>query len=938
MRRLTLGIVTALALAATPLATTSAAAADTGPVTYYVDAQGDDSAAGTSPETAWKSLEKVNSAGLHPGDTVRFQGGDTWHGGLVITSSGTPGAPITITSYGQGRPLIAGDTLVDAAVTIANAHDVVVSGLEVTNSTDLSASKSIDYRGIFAIAKDIGEVAGVVVKDNYVHDIDGKGTSRIGRGGIVVGVRGNTTPTWYSDLLIEGNEVSDSNGYGISTFTTWCAGCEIYSPETGVPASEVSKTRKAFARPVFRDNYVHDVAGGGITPQYSDDALVEWNTVDRAAAHRLVPGGGNVGIWWQGTNRITVQYNVSRRTGFNSLNQDPTDMQGFDADMGTSGSLVQYNYSDSNAGGFFLCLISANNVTLRYNVSRRDYFRPFSLWSGCWNFRGYNNTIWGTADTVPRNRADGTKYEQPVEAFVRNQSPSGNLLFNNIFYNPARATFDCRSTCSFNGNDIPMNYGHNLYWDESGSPVVPRTDSKPIIGDPKLAAPGTELPDEGKISRADLLKVLRAYTPAPDSPAIDAGVSIGPGADILGTAVPAGPADLGAIQHPVETHAATDFGPHAEALVDGDPATSWTATKATGKIMIKYGEPRTLDGIHLLAASSGPTLVDVTARNADGEWVTQVRDRALSWSGGSEWLRVPFPAPIAATEVRVIVKAATGRVTLNEVRGTLGTVAAATATPGGSAQTTLGTSIGDIQAIDDGNAATSWASADNPKLPGTLSVNWSTPHTIDAVQVTVAWGQGQGPTLVDVQTKNADGTWTTRAADQTLTWKLNSTTPESPIIAFPAPVAAYGIRLVVKKANLIWGHLAVYEFTAMSGGSPVREDSGTDKLPDAQQAVDGDPATVWIGAEVAGTGLQIDPGAPQTVSSITLTSPEGYRPTRIRVEARAGGVWRQVLPATDLTWNGDTATVALPRTTATTFYLIVDKSPGQYALAEVTLG
>ncbi|GAA2680123.1 discoidin domain-containing protein [Nonomuraea recticatena] len=926
------GLVAAM-FAATLVPTTAHAVAAT---TYYVDADGDDSAAGTSPDSAWRSLAKVNATTFQPGDIIRFQGGDAWHGGLVIKSSG-----VTVTSYGQGRPLIAGDTLVDAAVLLDNVREVTVRGLEVTNGTDLSVSKTTTYRGIFAIAKDIGEVPGIVIADNYVHHVDGKGGPVIGKGGIAVGVRGNTTPTWYSGLRIEGNEVADINAYGISTFTTWCASCEIYSAETGIPAGEVSPTRKAFTAAVFRDNYVHDVTAGGITPQYIDDALVEGNTVDKAGSHLKVRAGNNAGIWWQGTNRITVQYNVVRRQGYDSFNYpDPVDGMAFDADMGSSNSLVQYNYSDSNAGGFFMCLISANNVTVRYNVSNHDHFRPFSIWSGCWNLRGYNNTIWGTTDTITRHRPDGTTFQQDTEAFVRSQSSSSNVLFNNIFYNPARATFDCRRSCD-HGSDVPMNYSHNLYWDTSGSPVLPRGDAEPIVGDPRLAAPGTRLPESGRISREQLLTVLRAYTPAADSPARDAGLSAAtaPATDVLGTAVPAGAPDLGAVQHPVKTHVTSNAGPHAGPVADGDPATSWTSTKAGGKIMIKYGEPRTIDGLHLAAQGDGPAKITVLTRDAAGEWVTRAEDHELTWSGDLEWLRIPFAGPVTTDEVRLLFSAGDReRITLHEVRGSLGKIAAASAHAGGNAQTTLGTSIGDIQAITDGNPGTSWASADNPKLPGSVSVTWSKAHTIDSVRLTVAWGQGQGPTRVDVQTRAADGTWVTQVADHPLTWQLNSTTPESPSIALPAPVRAHGIRLVVKAANLWWGHLAIYEFAGYSGTTPVVDNPGTDKLPYAGHATDGDPATTWRGPDAAGTGLQVDPGAPQTVSSITLTAPVGHRPLRIRVQALTGGAWKQVLAATDLAWTGDTITVPLPgRVTGDAFYVIVDRSTGGYDLAEVTL-
>ena len=69
-----------------------------GAVEYYVDsAAGDDAAAGTSPQAAWRSLAKVNAAELRPGDVVRFKRGGLWRGSLV-PRSGEPGAPVTYTS------------------------------------------------------------------------------------------------------------------------------------------------------------------------------------------------------------------------------------------------------------------------------------------------------------------------------------------------------------------------------------------------------------------------------------------------------------------------------------------------------------------------------------------------------------------------------------------------------------------------------------------------------------------------------------------------------------------------------------------------------------------------------------------------------------------------------------------------------------------------
>ena len=96
----------ALARAAICLAL-SAAAATAGATTWHVDSEGgNDSAAGTSPETAWKTLERVNGAAIAPGDSVLFRRGGLWRGTLR-PASGEPGKPVKYSWYGEGpKPIL----------------------------------------------------------------------------------------------------------------------------------------------------------------------------------------------------------------------------------------------------------------------------------------------------------------------------------------------------------------------------------------------------------------------------------------------------------------------------------------------------------------------------------------------------------------------------------------------------------------------------------------------------------------------------------------------------------------------------------------------------------------------------------------------------------------------------------------------------------------
>jgi hypothetical protein len=69
--------------------------------TYYVSSAGHDDADGRSPQTAWRSLDRVDRADLRPGDKMLFRRGDTWRGSLHAHSGSEEGV-ITYATYGEG--------------------------------------------------------------------------------------------------------------------------------------------------------------------------------------------------------------------------------------------------------------------------------------------------------------------------------------------------------------------------------------------------------------------------------------------------------------------------------------------------------------------------------------------------------------------------------------------------------------------------------------------------------------------------------------------------------------------------------------------------------------------------------------------------------------------------------------------------------------------
>ena len=77
--------------------------------TYYVSSSGgSDAYSGLSPASAWRTIAKVNSTTLQPGDTVLFKCGDTFQG-EVSSESGALNNPIVFGAYGTGqKPVISG--------------------------------------------------------------------------------------------------------------------------------------------------------------------------------------------------------------------------------------------------------------------------------------------------------------------------------------------------------------------------------------------------------------------------------------------------------------------------------------------------------------------------------------------------------------------------------------------------------------------------------------------------------------------------------------------------------------------------------------------------------------------------------------------------------------------------------------------------------------
>ena len=331
---------------------------------YYVDAKlGDDANSGTSAGKAWRTLEKVNASRFEPGDQVLFRSGGVWSGQLLIGARGEAGRPVVFRADGTGpRPRIEAGGRFEDAVLLRNCQHVVLRDLEVTNTgTEAVGAGRLLRRGVHVLGDNAGTLEDVTVSGLFVHDVNGT-LKKKDNGGIIFTTRGEKVPTRFDGLRIERNIVWHVDRSGIVA-QSYHAARTRWFPSTHV---------------VIRDNWLADLGGDGITPWATDACLVEHNIV-RGANERA--GTHNAGIWpWSTDNTVIRLNDVS---GVRTL----LDGQAFDSDYNCRDTVIEFNLSHDNEGGFLLICtpgrrnarenVGNSGTVARYNISRYDAARTF---------------------------------------------------------------------------------------------------------------------------------------------------------------------------------------------------------------------------------------------------------------------------------------------------------------------------------------------------------------------------------------------------------------------------------------------------------------------------------------------------------------------------------------------------------------------------------
>ncbi len=484
--------------------------------TYYLSPLGDDSNAGTSPDQAWQTIDKINSIDFEPGDRIYFQGGETFQGNILfdLNDSGTLTDSIYLDSYGSERAII-------------DAQNG--TGFEANGSSFIQI-KNLNFRGNGR--NDGNEGDGVLIESCTDVSVDSVDIYGFQHSGLVVSISGSNfrftniyayENGYYGICIIGENKTSVTNAY---------FGYCVADNNPGDPTVTTSHS------------------GSGILAYNASDVIIEYckasnNGWDMQNINNNGPGG----IWVAEVDNVLIQYCISHD---NKTPAGKYDGLGFDLDGGTTNSTIQYCLSYNNHGAGFGIFQYSNatdwgNNTIRYCISENDgnvtgtgsviVWNGTSIGSNFEGFEFYNNVIYNTSG--------------PALSFLDNNNSNFNFR-NNIFVSKDKSVYNgisgetFQANCWFSLNGL-FQIGAVTYdfetWAQDNNNEMLNGEIVGMYANPLLKNPGSST-----LTDPTILSSVDDYELTESSPLINSGLDlngefgINPGSqDYFGNSIKHGP-------------------------------------------------------------------------------------------------------------------------------------------------------------------------------------------------------------------------------------------------------------------------------------------------------------------------------------------------------------------------------------------------------------
>jgi len=428
----------------------------------------------------WKTIYYAYQQ-VSPGDTIYLEPGATFRESVYIAPerSGAAGAPVTLTSDSNNRPVISPPDTGGHAINVWNAGNLRFENLRVVWPSGLGANYKAGLN--FYATNGPGSL--------HFENVEVTGFNS---NGVCIG-------SWAG---------ADTGYNGVTVLN-----CRFHANENAGFFIYGDK-KNSHRNLVVRDSHSHDNwRGDGFLINGVTNGLVERSVAYNNGTY----AGGRIGFWTYGVDGIVIQYNESYN---NRTTPGGKDGGGFDFDGGTVNSILQYNYSHGNDGagyGVYQYKGAAaeygpleNNI-IRYNLSvndgRRDSYGALAFWGdSATDFVGPNEIYHNTIHVGGGNVTSGS----PSAVRFQGSRMSGLRIRNNNFIvangyrlidadsaiTTTHALFQGNNWWAMPGTNFQLRFGTTTYtslaaWrTATGNERLDGVDVGTSV-DPRLVSPGS---------------------------------------------------------------------------------------------------------------------------------------------------------------------------------------------------------------------------------------------------------------------------------------------------------------------------------------------------------------------------------------------------------------------------------------------------------------
>lgn len=467
---------------------------------YFINSiVGKDDNYGTSMDKPFRTIEKINTIQLKPGDKILFAAGQIFAGELkLIGIQGLPHQPVVVGSYYAGSGNAKSDHSPYFGINAkSKANGILIqdcSYIIVKHATieadGYDGEKSVEDK--MRVGVKITATQGKICRNIQLDSLEIKNIYFENKGFIrgaeeVKTANGSQRYGWGIRLMAD-NPTAQITEIDISH-------CNISNvSHTGIKLTGANKNIHWVS---IYENDIAYTGGPGIQMSEVKNIHVHHNTVDHSGSNNdSRKWGRGSGLWTWGASQVLIEHN-----SFTHAN-GPGDSAGAHVDFNCDHVVLQYNFSGWNAGGFCEILGNNYNCAYRYNISVNDGHRikgengAFQEGKIFWlsGYQGdqkprkgpvnsyfYNNTIYVDTTITARIAIDGTS--------------KGIMIANNIFCIMGTAKMVLgdqnkadKGSTSLEGQVL---FNNNLWYSNLAWPAdAVIKDAKPKIGNPNFKNPG----------------------------------------------------------------------------------------------------------------------------------------------------------------------------------------------------------------------------------------------------------------------------------------------------------------------------------------------------------------------------------------------------------------------------------------------------------------